>query len=417
MTDLPVSVVVVSRGRPAALSRCLKGLAQQFHGPFEVIVVADPQGCAAARADRNAERIKICTFDEANISAARNLGIAEAAGEIVAFIDDDAVPEPTWLRNLAAPFAEADVAAAGGYVRGRNGLSWQWTAQSVDRLGQAAPLRLEADAPVVLSPARGRAIRTEGTNMALRRSVLTRLGGFDPNFHYFLDETDLNLRLAERDHKTAIVPRAVVHHGYAANAVRSAGRVPRDLTQIGASWAVFLAKHAPRGQRAARWAQVCASERARALDHMVRGHIEPRDVRRLMATLHAGYAEGRARAPSDRVRFSRAANGLSPLVDAPPRGAALLSGRSWSRASLAARAAEAAARGEVATVIRLSPTALYHRVRFTDAGYWDQSGGLYGRSDRADPLVAFWRFGKRVRRETATVAELRGLTGNHKIPT
>ena len=44
-------------------------------------------------------------FDEANISVARNLGIMAAASEIVGFIDDDAVPEPTWLTRLTAPFA------------------------------------------------------------------------------------------------------------------------------------------------------------------------------------------------------------------------------------------------------------------------------------------------------------------------
>ncbi|MCB2152739.1 MAG: glycosyltransferase, partial [Rhodobacteraceae bacterium] len=59
---------------------------------------------------------------------ARNLGLAAAAGEIVAFIDDDAVPEPRWLARLTAPFADPGIAAAGGFVVGRNGISFQWRA-------------------------------------------------------------------------------------------------------------------------------------------------------------------------------------------------------------------------------------------------------------------------------------------------
>ena len=237
-TPLPVSVVIVSRGRPDALRRCLMGVAQLQYDPFEVVVVADPAGCDAVRGTEMAERIKLVAFDEANISAARNAGIAQAAGEVVAFIDDDAVPEPTWLRLLTAPAAmRPDVAAMGGTVRGRNGISFQWRAQGIDAQGEGHPLELKGDAAVVLHPPEGRAIKTEGTNMAFRRAALVALGGFDPAYRYFLDETDLNVRLARAGHATALVPDAQVHHGFAANALRTSARVPTDLFEIGASWA------------------------------------------------------------------------------------------------------------------------------------------------------------------------------------
>ena len=105
-----VSVVIVSRHRPALLRRCLLGLTQQDLPGFEVVVVADPAGIAAAQGFA----AKTVVYDEPNISAARNLGIAQAAGGIVAFIDDDAVPEPTWLSRLSAPFVDAQVIAATG---------------------------------------------------------------------------------------------------------------------------------------------------------------------------------------------------------------------------------------------------------------------------------------------------------------
>jgi len=128
MSAPTVSVIVVSRGRAADLPLCLLGLSQLEYPSFEVVLVADRDGLDAARNLPFFDAMKTVTFEEANISKARNLGIAEAAGEIIAFIDDDAVPEPTWLRYLTAGFSEPDVAAAGGFVRGRNGISFQWEA-------------------------------------------------------------------------------------------------------------------------------------------------------------------------------------------------------------------------------------------------------------------------------------------------
>jgi glycosyltransferase involved in cell wall biosynthesis len=101
-----ISVVIVSRGRPASLSLCLMGVARLVYAPYEIVVVADALGLEAARALPFAAALKLVAFDEANISAARNAGVLAAGGEIIAFIDDDAVPEPAWLAHFAAAFAQ-----------------------------------------------------------------------------------------------------------------------------------------------------------------------------------------------------------------------------------------------------------------------------------------------------------------------
>lgn len=76
MEPVPVSVVVVSRARPRWLARCLTGIARADHRPFEVVVVACPAGCEAVRAHPKADEIKLVAYDQDNISAARNRGIA-----------------------------------------------------------------------------------------------------------------------------------------------------------------------------------------------------------------------------------------------------------------------------------------------------------------------------------------------------
>jgi len=243
VTAPAVSVVIVSHGRPASLGNCLTGVGQIDYPNFEIVIVADQSGIAAVKAHALGDQVKLVLHDAANISTARNAGIAASAGEIVAFIDDDAVPEPTWLSHLIAPFADEGVAAAGGYVIGRNGISFQWKARTVYPDAHTEDLLLKGDAPQVFEGSSARAIKTEGTNMAVRRDVLERLGGFDPAFHFYLDETDLNMRIGVAGLKTAIVPLAQVHHGFAESTRRSADRVSATLYDIGASLAVYLRKH------------------------------------------------------------------------------------------------------------------------------------------------------------------------------
>jgi glycosyltransferase involved in cell wall biosynthesis len=80
MTDLPVSVVIVSRGRPRSLMRTLMGISQIQYWNFEVVVVADPEGIKSAAAMPFADDLKLVPFDTPNISEARNLGLSHAAG-------------------------------------------------------------------------------------------------------------------------------------------------------------------------------------------------------------------------------------------------------------------------------------------------------------------------------------------------
>ena len=90
MTLPPVSVVIVSHGRPDLLGLCLTGVGQLDYPHFEIVVVADAGGADAVRAHALGEQVKLVVFDTPNIAAARNAGIAQAGGEIIAFIDDDA---------------------------------------------------------------------------------------------------------------------------------------------------------------------------------------------------------------------------------------------------------------------------------------------------------------------------------------
>lgn len=406
MTAASLSVVVVSRDRPVALRRCILGLLQVQYTPFEVVVVADAAGCQALAETPWHALIKIVEFDEPNISKARNLGISHAAGDIVAFIDDDAVPEPSWLAQLIAPMREPRVGAVGGYVRGRNGISFQWTARSVDPTGATAPLDVDPGQATIWLPKGARAIKTEGTNMAVRRDILLELEGFDPAFAFYLDETDLNLRLARAGHATAIVPMAEVHHGFAASVRRRADRVPRDLFDIGASWAVFQRKHMPESKHMAHWRDIRRTERVRLIEHMVAGRLLPGDVTRLMRRLATGYDQGMTRQRGGAQLSQSAVSPFRPLPFSP-RPSVVLTGRIWQRTALRAEAARRAREGEIVTLILLSFTGLYHHVRFDPEGYWEQSGGVFGRSVRDKRVLTFFGMSQRLKLEVDRVSAQR----------
>lgn len=409
MTRPSVSVVVVSRGRPDALKRCILGLSQLTYAPVECVVVACTQGATALADRQKAGEIKLITYDTPNISAARNLGIAAAAGEVVAFIDDDAVPEPLWLHHLTNGFQSPETVAVGGFVLGRNGVSFQWQARSVDETGEATDLALDSAGPVQLHPAPGRAIKTEGTNMALRRDALAEMGGFDPAFRFYLDETDLNMRLARAGHPTALVPLAQVHHGFEASDRRMKDRTPLDLTEIAASKMVFLRKHCPAGLRTEAWSSFRAAQRQRVLRAMQRGPLGADDVHRILHGLERGRAMGADRDIDSLTPIPRAPEGFCTFPTRPEARHHVLSGRIAKAQTLRKEAKQIVASGDTVSLFLLSRTAAFHRVRFTQDGTWEQTGGLWGKCARNEQMLRFWRFSARVRREWDRVKPVRAI--------
>lgn len=402
VNPITLSVIVVSRGRPAELALCLRALTQQDHPQIEVIVVADPGGLAAAAPFA----VKPIAFDEANISAARNAGLAQAAGDVVAFIDDDAVAEPSWAGRLAAPLADPQVVAATGYTRGRNGISWQWMASGVDATGFDHPLPPVRE--TVLHPGQShRAVKPVGTNCAFRRAALLQVGGFDPAYRFYLEDADIGLRLAALG-KTAVVPGAVVHHAFAASDRRRADRVPTDLHQIGASARVFLRRHADPAQWPVAMERLRAEQAARLRRLQAAGQIDTAEVARLSATLEAGLAEGAVRdLPALLPLNQTAPTPFRPLPGTGPRPGRVIAGRIWQAGRLRRTAAEAAGRGEIVTLFLFGPSPRKHRHRYRAEGFWEQSGGLFGPSNRDQPRLSWWRLDRRVAFECARIGDVR----------
>jgi glycogen(starch) synthase len=231
--ELPrVSIVICSDGRAASLANTLSCL-QHLDGPdFEVCVVQGPteDGTTEVLAGW-AGRIKTVRNAERNLSVSRNLGIALTTGEIVVFIDDDALPEPAWLVELLVAFDDPQVGGAGGIVTDHTGAQVQYRYASANRLGQADWQR-DTPADVYNFPLSFNFPYVQGTNSAFRRTALLAVGGFDEEFEFYLDEADLCCRLVDAGWLIRQLPNATVHHKFLPSAIRTADRVTRVLYPV-----------------------------------------------------------------------------------------------------------------------------------------------------------------------------------------
>lgn len=175
MPPLRVSVVVPTCGRPDLLARCLDALeAQSLHREAYEIVVADDSRTRDGPA------------------AARNRGWRRTRAPIVAFTDDDTVPDRYWLENALAYFDDPTVDAVAGRV-----------VMPV----APAPTDYERDAQGLE--------RAEfvTANCLIRRSLLERLGGFDERFRLaWREDSDMHFRLLAAGRRIARAADAVVVH-------------------------------------------------------------------------------------------------------------------------------------------------------------------------------------------------------------
>ncbi len=175
-TFCTLSVVVAAWTGPEALARCLKGLrAQVRHGEDEVIVARNFAG-AALGGD-----IRDLVFDPTtNVPQLRAAGLASATGQIVAFLEDHAVPVPGWRDALVGAFVPPVGAVGGPVDLAPGGSALDWAVFFYDYARFAPPL---ASGPVA---------SLSGVNAAYRRDVLARLVSGLPNG---LHEAELEARL------------------------------------------------------------------------------------------------------------------------------------------------------------------------------------------------------------------------------
>ena len=195
-----ISVVVCTYNGASTIRDTLEALRDLDYPSFEVIVVNDGSTDETPQIASNYP-YRVINEENQGLSRARNTGIAAATGEIVAFIDDDAYPDPHWLRFLALSFIEGKFAAVGGpnLAPMRDG----WRADAIANAPGGPNAVLISDRTAEHIP---------GCNMAFRKEALEAVGGFDPRFRTAGDDVDLCWRLRDRGDVIGYSAAAVVWH-------------------------------------------------------------------------------------------------------------------------------------------------------------------------------------------------------------
>jgi glycosyltransferase involved in cell wall biosynthesis len=317
LADPPFATVVVpTRDRPELLCRCLGSvLASDYpERRFEVVVADNAPTGAHTRelVERaNDDRVAYLLAPRPGSGSARNAGAARAGGEIVAFVDDDAVVDRHWLAELVAGFrAPGGVACVTGLVVAAE--LDTWAQQLFEEYGGFSGgfegaihdlLAHRADDPLFpYNPG----ILGSGNNVAFQRAALLELGGYDPCLGNGTparsgEDWELFLRLFRRGCSAAYRPGAIAYHrhrrgfeelraqihdygiGMAAALTRTVAHEPAAILEIGR-----------RFPRAARYALGARSAKNR--NHSG-GY--PRELRRAELT-------GLARGPAAYLRSRRA---------------------------------------------------------------------------------------------------------------
>lgn len=238
--SLTASVVINTYNRVDYLRRLIPALLRQRDVEFEIIVVNGPSTDGTeALLQRYANQVKVVSCSSRNLSHSRNLGIKASAGDVVVFIDDDALPvDEWWLYRFVKAFADSHPmpGALGGPVLIGDTDFYEF------REGATSEYGIHIFNPSAQDASRVEMVRgVHGSNAAFLREVLVRIGGFDEFFIYYLDETDVCFRVRRSGYQIGYLHDNPVRH-YAARARQP--NKPRPWHLIAQSDTYFALKNA-----------------------------------------------------------------------------------------------------------------------------------------------------------------------------
>jgi GT2 family glycosyltransferase/DNA-binding beta-propeller fold protein YncE len=196
-----VSVVVCAYNAADTLEDNLRSLERLTYPDYEILLVNDGSKDRTGEIARRFAKVRVIDTPNQGLSAARNVGLAEATGEIVAYTDADTRVDRDWLTFLVQPFLTSDVVGSGGpnVVPADDPPMAQCIARA-----PGGPTHVLLDDRI--------AEHVPGCNMAFRRDALLSIGGFNPIYLRAGDDVDVCWRLQARGWKIGFASSALVWH-------------------------------------------------------------------------------------------------------------------------------------------------------------------------------------------------------------
>jgi O-antigen/teichoic acid export membrane protein/GT2 family glycosyltransferase len=269
--QLSMSVVICTRDRPGTIGRAVESVAQQQYVAHDVLVVDQSAGDETRRIVQGLmERyphVRYMHLDECGRARACNAGIRHTRGEVIAFTDDDCEATETWVAAIAQSFAdEPDAQVVYGQVLLPEELQAR---ENVDGITPFLPIPQRRR----LNRSEGFQIYGMGANVAVRRAICERLGGYDEMLGVggplqSSEDFDFAFRVYRSGGTILLDPASVVYHyGFRAHA-----DWPLTLKGYGTGDGAFYAKHVRLGDAYAAWllARRLGWSTARELKRLVR---------------------------------------------------------------------------------------------------------------------------------------------------
>lgn len=222
---IEISAVIATYQRASLLAGALEALAAQKVPSFikwEIVVVDNNSqdhtaDVVEAFANRSAIQVSYVFEPTQGLSRARNRGIKEARGSIIAFIDDDVLPAPDWIAQVNAAIGRWSAQGIGGRILPHWDASPpRWLTSNVHLMDRLAIMEF-GESRVLCHPMKGRP-QVWGANMAFRREVFEKIGGFDHargivgTKLFRGEEVELVNRALERGLRIVYDPSVVVVH-------------------------------------------------------------------------------------------------------------------------------------------------------------------------------------------------------------
>jgi O-antigen biosynthesis protein len=183
------SVVVCTYNGSRTIRQCIEGILRLDYPDYEVIVVNDgsTDPTKAILKEYKERGVRVVSTRNMGLSHARNIGLKAATGTYVAYIDDDAWPDPHWLQYLAFAFRESSHVGIGGPNLAPPSSGF------VERCVDGAP-----GGPLHVLLTDETAEHIPGCNMAFRKADLESIGGFDATYRVAGDDVDVCWRILKQ---------------------------------------------------------------------------------------------------------------------------------------------------------------------------------------------------------------------------
>lgn len=221
-----ISVVIVNYNASRFLLACLEAVYQNHYPNFEVIVVDN------GSVDGSIENTLKKFGDKQNFqlisnkknlgpSLARNIGCKKAKGKYLAFLDNDTLPHPDWLVYLVKEMeADSKIGACQcKLLMAKNRKHLDYVGDYLSQYGFLVQKCQTEELDKGQYDQKFEILSAKSAGMGMRKDVFDKVGGFDPDYFIYVEETDLGWRVWLAGYKIIFVPDSIVYHEFGTTSI------------------------------------------------------------------------------------------------------------------------------------------------------------------------------------------------------